>query len=57
MRNLPYSLDWKQLKQWFEKNGIKNIVFVKIVIKQNRSQGYGFVEFKTVEEAQRAIDV
>ena len=41
--NMPYGIDEPQLKDWFEKNGLKEIEFdVRIVIDKETGQGRGF---------------
>ena len=41
--NLPYGTDEVKLKEWFEKNGMKNMEFdVRIVIDKDTGKGRGF---------------
>lgn len=41
--NMPYGIDEVQLKEWFEKNGLKKIEFdARIVIDKETGQGRGF---------------
>ena len=44
--NMPYGIDEVELKEWFEKNGLKNIEFdARMVIDKEtgNSRGFGFV--------------
>ncbi len=54
--NLPYTVTDESLKEAFSVAG--NVVSAKIVIERmtGRSKGFGFVEFSTAEEAQKAIE-
>ena len=41
--NMPYEIDEVDLKEWFEKNGLKKIEFdIRIVIDKETGQGRGF---------------
>lgn len=54
VRNLSFKLDVQGLEDSFADCGtIKN---VKIIMDhEGRSRGFGFIEFETIEEAQKAI--
>lgn len=54
VRNLSYEVEEDELKAYFEKFGI--ISNVKIIKKDGRSKGIGFVEFEKHEEAQKLLD-
>ena len=53
--NLPYSTDDNELKEAF--SGCGEIVSSRVVFDKvtKKSRGYGFVEFKTPEQASKAI--
>jgi len=53
--NLAYDTTEEELKTAFEKAG--NVVDAKIVRRGNRSKGFGFVEFSTDEEAEKAVEL
>ncbi|MFQ5452546.1 MAG: RNA recognition motif domain-containing protein [Candidatus Paceibacterota bacterium] len=54
--NLPYSIDSEALKNLFTEFG--EIKDARVITDRDsgRSKGFGFVEFATDEEAQKAID-
>ena len=49
--NLPFKVDKAQLESAFSQYG--KVISAKVIIdrKTNRSRGYGFVEYETLEEA------
>ena len=53
---IPYSTTEAELRDYFAQCG--NVVSASIIIDRatNRSKGFGFVEFETEEEAQKAVD-
>jgi cold-inducible RNA-binding protein len=53
---IPYSTTEADLRDYFAQCG--NVVSCSIIIDRatNRSKGFGFVEFETAEEAQKAVD-
>lgn len=53
---IPYTTTEDELREYFSQCG--NIVSCSIIIDRatNRSKGFGFVEFETEEEAQKAVD-
>ncbi len=53
--NLPFKVDKAQLESAFSQYG--KVISAKVIIdrKTNRSRGYGFVEYETLEEAEAAI--
>ncbi|XP_051953215.1 polyadenylate-binding protein 1A-like [Xyrauchen texanus] len=51
--NLAYTLDSEQLQKLFSSFG--KITNVKVMMKNGRSQGYGFVAFSTPEGANKAL--
>jgi len=53
--NLAYETTDEELKTAFEQAG--NVVDSKIVRRGNRSKGFGFVEFSSEEEAQKAVEL
>jgi len=53
--NLDYGTSEEELKEFFEKAG--KVVDSKIVRRGNRSKGFGFVEYETEEEAQKAVEM
>lgn len=55
--NLPYTVTDDQLKQYFASAG--NVISATVIIDKfsNKSKGFGFVEFETDEEAQKAIEM
>jgi len=55
VRNISYKATNQDLKSFFETVG--TVVSAKIIFdkENNRSKGYGFVEFATEEEAEKAI--
>jgi RNA recognition motif-containing protein len=54
--NLPYSTDQHQLREAFARYG--NVISAVVVSDREtgRSRGFGFVEFASAEEAQRAVE-
>ncbi len=54
--NLPYSVDEGQLNEIFSEEG--SILSAKLIVDRDsgRSKGFGFVEFESVEDAERAIE-
>lgn len=54
--NLPHSYDEEDLKQLF--SGYSSVKSCKLIIDRetNRSRGFGFVEFSSGEEAEKAIE-
>jgi RNA recognition motif-containing protein len=55
--NLSYSVTSDQLREIFAEFGdIIDAVVITDKYKDNRSKGFGFVEFKEAESAQKAID-
>ena len=55
--NMPYGIDEVQLKEWFEKNGLKNIEFdARMVIDKETGQGRGF-GFVSVFKRENVADV
>lgn len=55
VKNLPFSVDDNRLQQKFSEIG--PVVSAKVITNRDsgRSQGYGFVEMKAPEDAQKAI--
>ena len=55
MGNLPYTLDSEQLRALFAEFG--EILDVRVISDKysGRSKGFGFVEFATAEDADKAI--
>lgn len=53
---IPYSTTEAELRDYFAQAG--NITSCSIIIDRatNRSKGFGFVEFETEEEAQKAVE-
>jgi RNA recognition motif-containing protein len=51
---LSWNLKWQDLKDAFNEHG--EVAFAKVITDRetNRSKGYGFVEFVSVEEAVKA---
>ena len=56
--NLKFELKEEELRKTIEEKDLK-VVDVKIITDKfsGRSKGFGFAEFETAEEAQRAIDL
>lgn len=56
IRNLQYDIKQKHLKKCFEKFG--EVIDVNVPLNQENSlnKGFGFIEFKTREEARKAIE-
>lgn len=55
--SLPYSVDDQQLADIFAEAGeVVSARVIKDREKGDRSKGFGFVEMRTEEEAQKAID-
>ena len=55
--NMPYGIDEVQLKEWFEKNGLKKIEFdARIVIDKETGQGRGF-GFVSVFKKENVVEV
>ena len=54
--SLPFSTTDEELKEHFSQAG--NVTDAKVIMDRmtGRSRGFGFVEFETAEEAQKAID-
>ena len=54
--SLPFSTTDEELKEYFSQAG--NVTDAKVIMDRmtGRSRGFGFVEFETTEEAQKAID-
>lgn len=54
--NLPYNIDDSQLNQIFSKFGpIVSATVILDRMNNNRSKGFGFVEFEKDEDAQKAM--
>ena len=55
--NLPYTITLDQLKEHFSQAG--NIVDAVVISDKytGRSKGFGFVEYETEEDAQKAIEM
>ncbi len=53
--NLPYTVTDSDLQQWFADHGTVQSAQVIMDRDTGRSKGFGFVEMKTDEEAQAAI--
>lgn len=53
--SLPYTVTSEQLKEFFSKIG--TVVSADVIMDRHsgRSKGFGFVEFETEEEAQKAV--
>ncbi|MBI2712324.1 MAG: RNA-binding protein [Bdellovibrio sp.] len=58
VRNLPFSLTESALKGFFEEKGLR-VESVRIALDKltGRNKGFGFVEMKTSEDAEKAIQV
>jgi len=56
IRNLQYDIKKKHLQLSFNKFGQIVDINVPLNNENNLNRGYGFVEFKTKEEARKAID-
>ncbi|KAJ3427606.1 nucleic acid binding protein [Anaeramoeba flamelloides] len=52
--NISYSTTNENLQESFEEYG--EVVEANVVMRGNRSLGFGFVEFKTIEECEKAIE-
>lgn len=54
--SLPWSTTWQDLKEAFSQHG--EVVYTKVITDREtgRSKGFGFVEFSSPEEAQKARD-
>ncbi|EGR30188.1 rbd protein, putative [Ichthyophthirius multifiliis] len=55
IKNLDFSVQETELKEFFEKQNLGEIKAVKIIKKNNNSQGYGFVEYKNSSAVQECI--
>ncbi|KAF5189293.1 28 kDa ribonucleoprotein, chloroplastic-like [Thalictrum thalictroides] len=55
--NLPYDFDHEKLAQLFEEAGIVEIAEVIYNRETGQSRGFGFVTMRTVEEAQKAVEM
>ena len=56
VRNLPYTIGWQDLKDFFRCVG--DVQFAEILMDGNKkSKGVGFVRFKTYMEAVRAVEL
>ncbi|XP_033108758.1 myelin expression factor 2-like isoform X2 [Anneissia japonica] len=53
VRNLPFSYDWKKLKDSFRH--IAPVVYAEVRTENGRSKGYGLVKFEVPEDAQKAV--
>ena len=54
--NVPYEVKWPELKDLF-KSKIGEIHFCEIFEKDNRSLGVGTIEFKLLEDAEKAVEL
>lgn len=54
--NIPYATRWTELKDLFREK-VGDIMYCEIFEKSGKSQGVGAIEFKTEEDAERAIKV
>ena len=57
VKNLNYTTDEDGLKDFLSKKGIEGIKSVKIVRKEGKSCGFGFVEFENDKEAMNMLKV
>ena len=55
VKNLNFGTSEDQLRSLFEKNGLKDMKNVKIVRKDGKSCGFGFIDFNSIESVQKAI--
>lgn len=55
VKNLSFNTTEDNLRALFEKSGYKDIKNVKIVKKDGKSCGFGFVDFETKDSVQKAI--
>lgn len=55
VKNLNFSTNEDQLKALFEKNGLKDMKNVKIVRKDGKSCGFGFIDFDSKDSVEKAI--
>merc|ERR1712037_229126 len=56
LKNLPYSVNWMKLKDICKEHA-GPVIFADIIKNRDgRSAGFGHVEFKTLEDAQKAVE-
>lgn len=56
VKNLKFSTTEDGLRDFLREHGYANTVkFIKIVMKNGKSCGYGFIEFNTVDDAEKAL--
>jgi multiple RNA-binding domain-containing protein 1 len=56
VKNLNFSSTEEGLKDFLRENGYaSSIKFLKIITKNGKSCGYGFIEFNTVDDAEKAL--
>ncbi|XP_010250975.1 PREDICTED: 28 kDa ribonucleoprotein, chloroplastic-like [Nelumbo nucifera] len=55
--NLPYDLDSEKLAQLFDQAGIVEVAEVIYNRETDQSRGFGFVTMRTVEEAEKAVEM
>ncbi|PIA51541.1 hypothetical protein AQUCO_01100415v1 [Aquilegia coerulea] len=55
--NLPYDIDHERLAQLFEGAGIVEVAEVIYNRETEQSRGFGFVTMRTVEEAEKAVEM
>jgi RNA recognition motif-containing protein len=54
--NLPSDMKWSDLKDLFRRK-VCDVMFCDIFLKDGKSLGFGCLEFKSVRDAERAVDV
>ena len=57
IKNLNFNTTEDQVDRFLKDNGFSSFKYVKIIFKNDRSCGYGFIEFNQVEEAEKALRV
>ena len=56
MSNIPYETRWPDLKDLF-RNKVGDIMYCEVFEKDSRSLGVAAIEFKTIDDAERAVQV
>lgn len=55
--NIAYDVRWTELKDLFRSKVADDIVYCEIFEKDGRSMGVGSMEFKTMSDAERAVEI
>ena len=57
IKNLNFKTTEEDFKQFLRDSGFGSVKFIKIIFKNGKSCGYGFMEFASVEEAEKSLRI